>query len=115
MAEFLRIEFHRARLGTAQVIVKNKNGEKGIRARLEAQGVELRFFRQPAPLSRFKSRSIATLPLATIIFSRVPVLSFRAFSPRLRCEFPELLLEKQKQWEREMTQHFAEHSPNPPI
>ena len=44
------------------------------------------------PLSRFKSRSIATFPFATIIFSRVPVSPSGFFPADWTAEFPELLL-----------------------
>jgi hypothetical protein len=43
-------------------------------------------------LSRFKSKSIATSPFATIIFSKVPVSPPGFFPGDDGAEFPELLL-----------------------
>ncbi|PYJ48685.1 MAG: hypothetical protein DME87_11610 [Verrucomicrobia bacterium] len=43
------------------------------------------------PLSRFRSTSIATLPLATIIFSRVPLWTSGLFCLDPATEFCELL------------------------
>ena len=47
---------------------------------------------EAVPLSRFKSRSIATFPFATIIFSSVPVWPSGFFPWGCGVEFPELLL-----------------------
>ena len=66
------------------------------------------------PLSRSKSRSIATFPVATTILSRVPVCP-SGFSRGLWCRISRAVAQKQKQRERKITQHFLEHCPNPPI
>ena len=50
------------------------------------------FVAKSLPFSRFKSRSIATFPLATIILSRVPVCPSKPFSGDCGAEFPELSL-----------------------
>ncbi len=66
-------QLQRARLGTPQDIVQDKDCEKRIGAHFETHAVPFRFLRPQIPLSRSRSRSIATLPLPTIIFSRVPL------------------------------------------
>ena len=84
---------HRARLGTAQDIVKDKDREKRIGAHFETQGLQLRFL---------ASRSGSIEPVQIEIHRDVSArddhffqssgLPFRAFPGDCGAEFPELLL-----------------------
>ncbi|HEY0546571.1 MAG TPA: hypothetical protein VGC91_14430 [Pyrinomonadaceae bacterium] len=66
----------------------------------------------PVPLSRFKLSSIATLPLATIIFSRVPVLPPGPVWLGLVNKLPEPLLKRKSNGSKATEIVFSIGSPS---
>src|SRR6266446_10681041 len=102
-----RYEPHRAERGTTQYIVKYQNREKRIRSHFETKCVQFRFFRhgadsiEPVQIEVHRDASARDDHLfkssgfsARVLFSGLCYRISRAVD------------EKQKQWQREITQHF---------